>query len=166
MPIVQLNEQQKAQVRAWLENGLQLGEIQKRLEADLGISATYLDVKMLVSDLQVLPKDPEPANGALKKPAGGDTNSDKRSGAPTNAGLGGTATSPAGRVSVAVDQLTKPGAVLSGSVTFSDGKKGTWYVDETGRIGVAPAERGYRPSQSDMSKFQVALEEELSRQGF
>jgi hypothetical protein len=65
-----------------------------------------------------------------------------------------------------MDQIAKPGAVVSGSVTFSDGKRANWYVDEYGRLGIAPAERGYRPTEADMREFQIALEQELARQGF
>ncbi len=37
-----------------------------------------------------------------------------------------------------VDTVARPGAMVSGSVTFSDGQKGHWYLDQMGRLGVAP----------------------------
>src|SRR6185369_12921220 len=68
-------------------------------------------------------------------------------------------------VSVSVDQLTRAGAVVSGKVTFSDGKKADWYIDQTGRLGLAPQEAGYRPAPGDVQQFQIALEAELSKLG-
>jgi len=65
-----------------------------------------------------------------------------------------------------VDQLTRPGAVVSGKVTFSDGNSASWYIDQTGRLGVVPEQQGYRPPQADMQQFQAALEAELSKLGF
>jgi len=170
MPTVNLDDAQKAQVRAWLEQGLQLGEIQKRLETDFGIRTTYLDVKLLVSDLQVLPKDPEPRNPLSREVgATGQGQSQRNRGAagPQQAGAGDAMPSRGQRVAVSVDQLTRPGAVVSGSVTFSDGKTATWYIDElTGRFAIAPTQEGYRPSSADMSQFQLALEQALAQHGF
>ena len=169
MPTVNLDESQKAQVRAWLEQGLQLSEIQKRLETDFGLRTTYLDVKLLVSDLQVLPRDPEPRNqlpAQDKASRPGEPNRGKGAAKPAQASSRDTGLIGGQRVAVSVDQLTRPGAVVSGSVTFSDGKNAAWYIDELGRIAIAPTDQGYRPSSADMSQFQLALEQELSRQGY
>jgi hypothetical protein len=65
-----------------------------------------------------------------------------------------------------VDELTKPGAVLSGKVTFSDGQKADWYLDQMGRLGLAPEKPGYRPSEADLEEFQTQLDRELARYGF
>ena len=67
---------------------------------------------------------------------------------------------------VTVDQLARPGAVVSGNVTFSDGKGAGWYIDQMGRVGIAPKDKGHRPSAADMQEFQTVLEQELARQGF
>jgi hypothetical protein len=69
----------------------------------------------------------------------------------------------AGGVSVTVDQLAKPGAVVSGKVTFSDGQSSEWYLDELNRLGIVPKQPGYRPSASDVQQFQMALQEALSK---
>jgi hypothetical protein len=70
-----------------------------------------------------------------------------------------------GKVSVTVDQLMRPGSMVSGKVTFSDGQKADWYLDQQGRLGLAPAVQGYRPPQSDIAEFQVALDRELQKMG-
>jgi len=69
-------------------------------------------------------------------------------------------------VAVVVDHLARPGAVVSGKVTFSDGNKADWYIDQNGRLGLAPQQTGYRPPAADLQQFQAALESELSRMGF
>ncbi len=65
-----------------------------------------------------------------------------------------------------VDQLARPGAVVSGKVTFSDGIQAEWFFDQTGRLGLVPQQAGYRPPAADLQQFQRALETELSRMGF
>ena len=54
--------------------------------------------------------------------------------------------------------------VVSGKVTFSDGKRVGWILDQTGRLGLT--ERGYRPPAADLQEFQAALDQELSKMGF
>jgi hypothetical protein len=76
------------------------------------------------------------------------------------------ATPTSGSVSVTVAEITRPGAVVSGSVTFSDGKRAEWYLDQFGRLGVVPSEQGYKPPPADMPAFQRALEGELAKLGF
>jgi hypothetical protein len=56
--------------------------------------------------------------------------------------------------------------MVSGKVAFSDGKAASWYIDQTGRLGVVPEEQGYRPPPADMDQFRAALETELSKLGF
>jgi hypothetical protein len=166
-----LTDAQKDQVRAWLREGLQLAEIQGRLVAEQGLSLTYFELKLLVSDLNLVPKDRErtEAPRTLGAPPSPAPSGRSPGAAPPSASqpppAGGTP--PArGRVTIAVDQLTQPGAMVSGGVTFSDGKTGKWFVDELGRLSVAPSEPGYRPPAQDMQEFQTALERELTRAGF
>jgi hypothetical protein len=66
---------------------------------------------------------------------------------------------------VGVDTVTRPGFMMSGKVTFSDGQKAAWYIDQYGRPGLAPETPGYRPSQADVMDFQAALESELAKSG-
>jgi hypothetical protein len=68
-------------------------------------------------------------------------------------------------VSVSLDELAIPGAMVSGNVTFSDGVKAAWHLDQAGRLGLAPKQPGYRPSAADLQQFQMALEAELSKMG-
>ncbi len=170
-----LDDQQKEIVRQWIQEGLQLNEIQKKLVDELDITMTYMDLRFLISDLEVTPKDVEkeeepeeseepeeisaqgPADEAPDvTPPPSPVQQESGAGAPAENG---------GSVSVTVDTLTRPGYAISGKVTFSDGKKAEWFIDQMGRPGINPEEEGYRPSQEDVMKFQVELQNILSKSG-
>ena len=76
---------------------------------------------------------------------------------------GGTA-----NVSVQVDKVTLiPGALASGTVTFSDGVTGKWIVDQYGRPGFTEiSKQGYRPAPADAQAFMRELSVALQRRGF
>ena len=65
-----------------------------------------------------------------------------------------------------MDQIARPGAVVSGKVKFSDGNMAEWYFDQMGRLGLIPQQPGYRPPTSDLQQFQSLLDSELSKMGF
>ena len=69
-------------------------------------------------------------------------------------------------VSVALDRLYQPGAVVSGQVTFSDGEQADWALDQTGRLSLKAATEGYQPVESDIQAFQQRLSALLQKQGF
>lgn len=165
-----LDESQRKKVAEWIAQGLKLSEIQNRLVSDLGLSMTYMDVRFLVDDLKLTPKDIEiakPAASVLSapgaSPAAGRTPSTAATPAAPEPAQPAAAT---GSVSVSVDQLARPGAVVSGKVTFSDGVSAEWHLDQMGRLGMAAQQKGYRPSPADLQQFQAALETELARMGF
>ena len=75
---------------------------------------------------------------------------------------------PGGNVTVAVDKVTLlPGAVASGSVTFSDGVTAKWVVDQYGRPGLTEVSKpGYRPTPADGQAFMQELGVALQKRGF
>ena len=77
---------------------------------------------------------------------------------------------PAGasNVSINVDKVTLlPGAVASGTVTFSDGVTGKWVVDNYGRPGFTEISKpGYRPSADDAQGFMQELSAALQKRGY
>ena len=77
---------------------------------------------------------------------------------------------PAGEsaVRVNVDEVTLiPGALASGTVTFSDGVTGKWIVDQYGRPGFTEvSQAGYRPSPADAQSFMQELSVTLQKRGF
>ncbi len=74
----------------------------------------------------------------------------------------------AGNVTVAVDKVTlTPGAVASGSVTFSDGVSGKWIIDQYGRPGFTEVSQpGYRPKPEDAQAFMQELTRTLQQRGY
>ena len=164
-----LDDAKKKAVASWIAEGLKLSDIQKRLATEFGLNLTYMEVRFLVDDLKLVPKDPPkveknlalpPSNPNPKVPAATeeplhDLGEDEP---PTTTG--------AGKVSLSVDAVARPGTLVSGSVTFSDGQGGIWYLDQMGRLGIGPKQQGYKPSAADLQAFQQALETELSKIGF
>ena len=139
-----LNDEQKTALSAWVADGADLGEIQNRLKEEFELNLTYLDTRFLLGDLGLeLISEIEDTPPAPDAP-----------------------TPPAGNISVTVDSLTQPGSVVSGKVTFSDGVKADWYLDQMGRLGLDPSQEGHQPSQDDIAVFQVELQNVLRQQGF
>jgi hypothetical protein len=159
-----LDEVQRRTVAAWIAEGAKLSEIQNRLASELGMKLTYMEVRLLVDDLKLMPKDPEPKTGIATVGTPATSEAAKTTPAPTDPlPVAGDQT---GQLAVVVDKLARPGAIVSGQVTFSDGQKAEWYLDQGGRLGLAPEVKGYRPSAADVQDFQMALESELARMGF
>jgi hypothetical protein len=161
-----LDEAQRQRVTAWILQGAKLSEIQTNLAEEFGLRLTYMEVRLLVDDLKLTPKDPEPPKGvaqigtAPEKGASPPHAGKKASPAPA------TPPPPAGSVSVTVDELMRPGAIVSGKVAFSDGQQADWYLDQMGRLGVVPKQQGYKPSAADVQQFQAILQNELAQMGF
>jgi len=65
-----------------------------------------------------------------------------------------------------VDQITRPGSIISGKVTFTDAQEASWYLDQTGRLGLVPKVAGYKPSAPDVQEFQLALQREVAKLGY
>ena len=158
-----LDEAQRQRVTAWVLQGAKLSEIQNRLAEEFGIKLTYMDVRFLVDDLKLTLKDLEPP-----KPATPLSPPPVVAKAESGAKPAGTEAPPAatGKVSVTVDQIARPGAIVSGKVTFSDGQQADWYLEQTGRLGVVTKQQGYKPSATDVQEFQAALQSELAKMGF
>ena len=169
---MRLDDAQKAKVSEWIAAGCKLAEIPPRLTNELGLKLTYLEVRFLVDDLKLVPKDPEPVKPVnLPPPPGTAGTANQPEANPAGAPLKKGEPVPdddalPGAVSVSVDQVTRPGALVSGKVTFSDGGQADWYLDQMGRLGVVPKVQGYKPNSADVQEFQMALQNELAKLGF
>jgi hypothetical protein len=158
-----LTDEQRQRVTAWILQGAKLSEVQNRLVSEFGIKLTYMEARFLVDDLKLTPKDPEPPKAVAPPPVAPAAEPAKLSVEKNPAPEG---TLPATGVSVSVDQITKPGAIISGKVNFSDGQTADWYLDQTGRLGVVPKQAGYKPSAADVQEFQLALQQEVAKLGY
>lgn len=166
-----LDELQKSKVAAWIQEGLSLSQIQSRLASELDLRLTYMEVRFLMDDLKLRPKDQEsslPPAAQLPKPAAAPLPDPRSPPSPKSplepkpqpgAGVGS-------RVTVSVDQVTRPGALASGSVSFTDGHSAEWQLDQFGRLGLVPKQAGHKPSQQDLMAFQAELQNELAKLGF
>ncbi|BCX50165.1 hypothetical protein HAHE_40730 [Haloferula helveola] len=146
----QLTEDQKSALHQWAAEGATIADLQKRLKDEFGVGITYMDARFLVLDLGVQIQEekeeepqaqPEEAVVEESAPAGG------------------------GSVTVTMDSVAVPGAMVSGKVTFSDGEGAIWMIDQMGRPGLDPDTPGYRPSPEDIESFQKQLTELVRQQG-
>ena len=156
--MARLTPEQISKVSAWVAEGATLSQIQEQLSSKLGVSMTYMDVRFLVDDLNLaLVEKEEP-----KKPE-----EPVAEAAPTDAAAApAPAAQGAGVVTVEVDTIAQPHAMVSGNVTFSDGEKADWYIDHQGRPGMAARTIGYRPTPQDITDFQVKLDAALRQAGY
>lgn len=184
-----LTPEQTNAVASWVAAGDSLSTVQKKLLEQFQVSMTYMDVRFLVDDLNLQLKDAAPkadASDVTKTPAKPAT--PERKGffdkAKEKLGLAdkdaddaaGDADAvdnledalPAAGVRVEVDNVTLiPGALASGTVTFSDGVTGKWIVDNYGRPGFTEiSQPGYRPSPDDAQSFMQELNLALQQKGF
>ena len=189
-----LTAEQKQAVASWVAAGDNLSSVQRKLADQFQVAMTYRDVRFLVDDLNLdlkdaapkvdtsditkasapKPAEPAPAKkglldkakeklGLAKEDAAEDTAAE-----PMDEDLGGLPPEGQGNVTVAVDKVTLiPGAIASGTVTFSDGVTGKWVVDQYGRPGFTEiSQPGYRPNPEDAQAFMQELGLALQQRGF
>lgn len=140
-----MTDEQKATVAGWVRDGASLSDVQRQIESEFGVRMTYMDVRFLVDDLDLElttegPKFEEPKVTP------------------------GPGTAPGG-VSVSLDKVARPDALVSGQVTFSDGQQAQWHLDQMGRLALNPKDPGYKPSQEDIQQFQEKLREAVEQSG-
>ena len=51
-----LDEAQRTKVAEWVNQGLKLSEIQNLLISEMGVRMTYMEVRLLVDDLKLTPR--------------------------------------------------------------------------------------------------------------
>lgn len=148
-------DEQKSAVVDWLGQGRSLSDIQQALKVDFNLKITYMELRFMVDELEI--------------PLSEDTSED-----PADAGEDAAdavlepepVLDPSG-VQIDVDALVLPGALVSGSVTFSDGESLKWQLAATGQLGLIPGDNpDYRPSPEDVQSFQEQLEEVLRSKGY
>lgn len=171
---MELNESQKNQVAEWVRQGASIAEVQEKIDETFGERLTYMEVRFLIEDLEVTLVDKKEPRESPQ--VDGSTQSSAESVAPAGQKPSDDGVAPLedagdewtgdGKVSVSVDAVTRPGAIVSGEVTFSDGQTAGWQLDQMGRLGLIPKTKGYQPSAADVESFQSALESELRKKGF
>lgn len=146
--MAQFSQEQITQMRKWMKDVHSVSEFQSKLNETFHLHLTYLETRFLMDDLDLqLASEKETESEAVEA---------------SNVDTGVHSETVPGSVQVTVDPVTRPGMVFNGSVTFSDGQKGSWSLDQLGRIGLKPEQHGYRPSQEDVAAFQESLQQQLS----
>jgi hypothetical protein len=179
-----LTPEQKQAVASWVAAGDNLSLVQKKLTEQFKVSMTYMDVRFLVDDLGLELKNAAPkadASDVTKTapaasptppphPAGDEytAGADEGPSASEEANLPaeGDALPSASTLTLEVDRIMRPGTVVSGAVTFSDGISGKWALDQQGRLMLDTPQKGYQPSPADVQTFQRELQTQLQRQGY
>jgi hypothetical protein len=166
---MQLTPEQLNQLKSWAAAGQSLSGIQKRLESEFGLRMTYMDLRFLLDDYAIdlssapaapVAKDPAP------EAAGIPADAEPLDGANDLPGNDGTDTAVPSGVTVEVDRINRPGAVMSGDVTFSDGVKAKWYVNAMGQLGLDGVDKNYRPTPADVQDFQIELQKIFQKKGY
>ena len=165
---MELTEEQKKAIAGWVAQQADVAEIQRKLASEFKLAMTYMDVRFLLDDLGIKLKDtkkPDLRGKDLKtlaaEPALAEDDSE-----PEVDDIEPDAGPAGGNVKVDVDLVTKAGAVVSGTVKFSDGVSGKWMLDNAGRLALSADKPAYRPSPGDVQQFQKALGRELQKRGF
>ena len=131
-----------------LGEGLSLADVQRLLRDEHGITMTYLELRLVVADLEVDWQKQDDAVSAAKVEA---------EAVPDLA-----AAEPSSGTSITVSKVVRPGASMSGDVEFASGAKAEWFVDAMGRLGLNPTSGSERPTEEDIREFQVELQRKLT----
>lgn len=162
-----LSDEQISLVRAWAEDGDVLADIQRKLNEEMEIKVTYLETRFLLEDLKIELKpepvpEPEEVIDEEEIPGGSDE--------PGNDGAGqeeaGEATIPEDdAASVTIDKIQRPGALVSGRVTFAGGHSAAWWLDQMGQLGMDPEGEAFEPNEAQLISFQKELQAAIQQSG-
>jgi hypothetical protein len=149
------NEERKPIIKELLAKGQTLSQIQDYLRNEKGDSITYMELRLLLSEMPdtKLPEKEPPKTPVI---AAESVPAKKEEAAGTPKG---------GKLSISVDQMPQPGSMLSGYARFSSGAKAHWYLDEMGRLGLQPELGSEKPTQADMQEFSTELRKMLQQAG-
>lgn len=128
--------------------GKSLSDIQTLLNEKFGVRLTYMDVRIMASELDNIDwtsRDPV-------KPADPVEDVTKVSVQKNESAGNGTTV-------VEVNQVVRAGALAEGTVQFGSGASGTWIVDQMGRLGFDKLNG--EPTEKDIQEFQVELRKVL-----
>lgn len=167
------NNKIKTIVAELTAKGLSLSDIQKILVNDYKLQITFLDLRILASELENVDwdanskKTKEEAAPAPKADAEASEESDLSEEDSTvepaeeNAGADLSQNQEGkGTTVVELSKLVRPGAVANGTVKFASGVTAEWILDQYGRLGLDKPTG--KPDQNDIAEFQKELQRILS----
>jgi len=130
-------------VKKMRDDGMSLNEILDALHKEHEVKLTFLDLRMLVAEIEKSqPVEKAPPKKEKPKEEGEEP-------------------ATPGGASIEIDQIMQPGAQISGSASLPSGAKVKWFVDEMGRLGMNLAPGSEQPTESDIQAFRQALAQKL-----
>ncbi len=155
-------DEQKATVQSWADSGDGLSDIQRKLADEMDVRVTYMELRFLIDDLGVkLPEPEAPAEPETKESADDDLPEglDDDTSIPDGEGPVGD------EAQVSISALQRPGALISGTVTFAGGNSAEWWLDQMGQLGMNPKGDDFQPSPEQMMSFQRELQAAVQAKG-
>lgn len=151
------SDEQIAMIQSWADEGDGLSEIQKKLDSEMEVKVTYLELRFLIDDLGVkIPEiQPEVEDEDETVSEDDDTDSEEEV---EKVASGDDAV-------VSISALQRPGALISGTVAFAGGESAEWWLDQMGQLGMNPKNEDFRPSEAQMISFQKELQRTVQEKG-
>lgn len=144
--------------------GVSLSEIQNMVNAEFKQNLTYMDIRIMASELEIDWQQLNPKKEAavedvtaVEAPAPAETPAQDASADAAAPGMPDLSDTK-----IEISKIARPGMMFSGSVTLANGSTADWYLDNMGRLGVDNLQ-GDQPGQEDIEKFQMALQIELRK---
>ena len=146
-----------------LHDGVKLSDIQNMLAEELDCKMTFLDLRLMAAELEDVdwskfdPAEKKADDAAEAAPAA-ETAAEN---AAENTAEGAEPAPAAGKTTVELSRLTRPGAMAHGTVQFGSGASAEWLIDEMGRLGLDKVSG--EPTENDIAEFQTELRKLFGR---
>ena len=170
-----INDQQKAIIQSWADEGDDLSGIQKKLHDELEIQVTYMEVRFLIGDLGiVMPSKEKPSEEVVaeeseepvsEEPATAGEQVDEQLDATQSADAQDDPAATQTSVKVTMSEVLPPEALAGGTVVFSDGMNANWSLNQMGQLSLDASDPAYRPSEADVAAFQKELQRLAKEKG-
>ena len=130
---------------------ISLSEIQSMVNEKFNTKMTFMDIRILASELELdwRRREEEEKAAETEKEA-------EKEESTTNSDTENAENTP-GKTTVELNKIVRPGALASGSVHFASGVYAEWYIDNNGRLGLDKVVGG-RPTEQDIADFQTEME--------
>ena len=132
-----------------IAENVSLSDIQTLVNEKFNTRMTFMDIRILASELEVdWRSEEEKVPEVLKEEEKAEEKAEN------------TENTPA-KTTVELNKIVRPGAIASGSVNFASGVYAEWYIDNSGRLGLDKV-KGGKPTEQDIEDFQVEMQKIFS----
>lgn len=143
----------KAIVAAELKKRTPLSDIQKLLADDHNYKMTFLDLRILASELEEVIESIANEDSAAEALA-------KEEQLKAKEAEDSVETALESKTIVEISKLARPGSIANGTVKFASGASAEWVLDHYGRLGLDKSQG--KPTENDLKEFQAELQKALS----